>query len=73
MDVISFVRPVVDICLAGLFIMASTNATTASGNKNKDIPPRDTRPMKKPAKIKRVSKTAIFYSLYTPIRVSGLE
>ena len=43
--------------------MASTNATTASGSKNRDIPPRDTRPTKKPAKIKSISKIAIFYSI----------
>ena len=47
----------------GLFIMASTNATTASGSRNRYIPPRDTRPMRRPAKIKSVSKTAIFYPI----------
>jgi hypothetical protein len=47
----------------GLFIMASTNATTASGNKNRYIPPREARPTRRPAKIKSVSKTAIFYSI----------
>ncbi|MBP5747155.1 MAG: hypothetical protein J6W63_02185 [Treponema sp.] len=47
----------------GLFIMASTNATTASGSKNRDIPPRDTRPTRSPANTKSVSKTAIFYSI----------
>jgi hypothetical protein len=47
----------------GLFIMASANATTASGSRNRYIPPRDTRPMRRPAKIKRVSKIAIFYSI----------
>ena len=47
----------------GLFIMASTNATTASGNKNRYIPPRDANPTKSPVKIKSVSKIAIFYSI----------
>jgi hypothetical protein len=47
----------------GLFIIASTNATTASGSNNRYIPPRDTRPTRIPAMIKSVSKTAIFYTL----------
>jgi hypothetical protein len=43
--------------------MASTNATTASGIKNRNIPPCDTKPMKSPANTKSISKTAIFYSI----------